>query len=299
VLRRGAVAPVAVVVLAATALTGCDGGSVGAPTTQSSAPGPSPLETYVALGDSFTTAPYVPVTDLAGGCLRSSGNYPARVAAATGARLTDVSCSAATTADIGGRQVVGFGRGTVPAQLTAVRPGADLVTVGIGGNDEGLFGTLVGRCTSLAAGSGSPCADAVAADGQSPRAAIARTGRRVAEALRSLRRAAPDAVLLLIGYPRLVDPDRSCRALPLAPGDRPFVAGLERALARALERAAAGTGAGYVDVHAASRGHEVCSADPWVNGRVTDRGRALAYHPFAEQQQAVAELVLDELSERS
>lgn len=290
--------------LAALLVTGCSGDSGPAPPASSGASSgassepssrPPSVGSYVALGDSFTAAPYVPRTDLAGGCLRSSGNYPALVAAATGARLTDVSCSSATTDDVLTGQVVGLGRGRVRAQLRAVNRGTDLVTVGIGGNDEGLFATLVGRCTSLASRSGSPCAEAVAADEQ-PTAAVARTGRRVAAVLRRVRRTAPAARVLLVGYPRLVDPDRGCGALPLAAGDRPFVARLERALDFALRRAAERTDAEYVEVHRASRGHEICSDDPWVNGRVTDQARALAFHPFAEEQQAVAELILASLT---
>ena len=42
------------------------------------------VETYVALGDSFTAAPYVPSTSLADGCFRSDGNYPQLVAAELG-----------------------------------------------------------------------------------------------------------------------------------------------------------------------------------------------------------------------
>ena len=41
-------------------------------------------------------------------------------------------------------------------------------------------------------------------------------------------------------------------------------------------------------MYALSQGHEICSADPWVNGKVTDQTRALAYHPFAVEQRAVA-----------
>ena len=41
-------------------------------------------------------------------------------------------------------------------------------------------------------------------------------------------------------------------------------------------------------MYAASRGHDICSSDPWVNGRVTDRQRALAYHPFAAGMRADA-----------
>ena len=35
---------------------------------------------YVALGDSYTAAPFVPLTDVADGCFRSSNNYPNLIA---------------------------------------------------------------------------------------------------------------------------------------------------------------------------------------------------------------------------
>ena len=37
---------------------------------------------YVAMGDSYTAAPFVPLTDVAYGCFRSSNNYPKLVAEA-------------------------------------------------------------------------------------------------------------------------------------------------------------------------------------------------------------------------
>ncbi len=266
------------------------GDSTTAPATQ---PDPDPssapeVATYVALGDSFSAAPYVPLTDLAGGCLRSSGNYPALLAADLGATLTDVTCSGADTADITGKQVVGMGAGTVPAQVRAVRRGTDLVTLGIGGNDANVFSALVSTCTRLAGRPEAPCAARLTQQYGTPRAVVAATGRRVEAALRRVRAAAPDALVVLVGYPRLVDPSGSCEAFPVAAGDLPVVAGLERALDRALSRAAAAAGATFLDLRPASRGHEICSEDPWVNGRMTDTQRALAFHPFAVEQQAVA-----------
>ena len=43
---------------------------------------------------------------------------------------------------------------------------------------------------------------------------------------------------------------------------------------------------------AASRGHDICSSDPWVNGRVTKRGVALAYHPLLAGMRADAARVV-------
>ena len=67
-------------------------------------------------------------------------------------------------------------------------------------------------------------------------------------------------------------------------------------MTEAVESAAEATDQTYVDVWSASQGHDICSDDPWVNGAVTDQKRAARYHPFAEEQRAVARLVLDQVS---
>lgn len=253
---------------------------------------------YVALGDSFTAAPYVPRTDLAEGCLRSSGNYPALVADALGAELTDVSCSGADTAAVRERQQVAFGRGRVRPQLAAVTPQTDLVTVGIGGNDGELFSTVTLACIGLGQGPAGSCADVVAGTLGDPAEVVAETRRAVTATLRAVRRAAPGATVVLVGYPRLVAADgQACPAMPVPAADRPALADLEAQLNEALASAAERAGAVFVDMHPRSRGHEICSADPWVNGRRTDQTRGLAFHPFAEGQQAVADAVVETVAD--
>ena len=49
---------------------------------------------YTALGDSYTAAPFVPSTDLAEGCLRSNGNYPALLAEELGIERCATSAAA-------------------------------------------------------------------------------------------------------------------------------------------------------------------------------------------------------------
>lgn len=280
------------VALAALALT------ASACTTSTAGPSPGPevgagIDSYAALGDSFTSAPLVPDTALADGCFRSSGNYPALLAATLEADLRDVSCSGADTGDITGPQVMRFGAGSrVPAQLRAVPQDADLVTVGIGGNDENLFATLVHGCTR-AVRDGTTCAEVLAQRFGQPEAVIRRTGRRVASALRAVRDRAPDALVVLVGYPRLADPSTPCPRLPVTGEDLRLLADLERRLDQALAGAADRTGSEYVDMHARSQQHAICADDPWVNGARTQRGAALAYHPYAEGQQAVADAVLE------
>ena len=87
-------------------------------------------------------------------------------------------------------------------------------------------------------------------------------------------------------------PSFDVQELPLAAGDYAEGRRINRALDRALARAAARTRVAFVDMYAASRGHDICSSDPWVNGRQTDRQKALAYHPFAAGMRADAAGVL-------
>ena len=81
--------------------------------------------------------------------------------------------------------------------------------------------------------------------------------------------------------------------MPLAAGDYAYVRSIVVDLNDALGAAAERGQARFVDVLAASAGHDVCAgADAWVNGSTTDLARALAFHPFAAEQQAVADLVV-------
>jgi lysophospholipase L1-like esterase len=246
---------------------------------------------YVALGDSYTSAPFVPVTQVAKGCLRSRANYPALAARAMGAELEDRSCSGARTVDLRRNQYA-----EVPPQLTAVKPGVDLVTVSVGGNDEGVFTQLVARCTRLRTQdpTGAPCRSFMRSTGSDQLLSALRTTRsRVTDVVREVRHLAPKAKVLVVGYPQIISADNRCDKLPLAAGDYAYGERVNRALTEALRYAAEATGSTYVDVWAASQGHDICSDDPWINGAVNDQKRAAAYHPFAAEQIAVADLVVD------
>jgi lysophospholipase L1-like esterase len=258
------------------------------------------VHTYVALGDSYSAGPLIPVTDLAGGCARSDHNYPSLVARRLGVRtFRDVTCSGATTADLTRAQHP-FQGSTVPPQLRAVTEDTDLVTIGIGGNDLDLFGTLVGTCTGLRSQDpqGSPCARHFAEAGPDLAEVTRTIDRNVAAALDGIRERAPQATVVLVGYLRLVPRHGTCPGLPLATGDYAQGRRVSVSLNRALRQAARQTQVRFVDAYRLSRGHDICSAAPWVNGGVTDRQRALAYHPFASGMRAVADGVLAALRRR-
>jgi lysophospholipase L1-like esterase len=259
---------------------------------------PGNVDRYVALGDSFTAAPLVPTTDVAGGCFRSDHNYPSLVAERLDvATFVDVSCSGADTTDLTGRQST-VQDATVPPQLRAVTPATDLVTVGIGGNDFDLFHTLVRTCVELRPRdpSGSPCAEDLASRGIDLVGETRKIANRVETSLRRIQQRAPQAQVLVVGYLRLVPTSGRCADLPLARGDYAFGVRVSRALDAALARAARRTGAGFVDLYAASKGHDVCSEDPWVNGRRTLQGKALSFHPLAKGMESAADRVVAALS---
>ncbi|MDQ6687916.1 MAG: SGNH/GDSL hydrolase family protein [Actinomycetota bacterium] len=261
------------------------GGQAGQrPSTSALTVGPPAYPSYVALGDSYTAAPFVPVTDLANGCLRSSGNYPSLVAKALKIKhFHDVSCSAARSRDIEGRQRTA-GSFRAPPQLAAVRRTTAFVTLGIGGNDDGLFARMLGGCRDRGC--------RLTAQVPALQRSIGHVRAAVTRNLQAIRHAAPHAKVLLVGYPQLA-PDRgTCKRLPpLGPADLRVVVQINRELNSALRAAAHSAGAGFVDVYSASRGHDICARVPWVNGIHTDTRAAAALHPFAREQQAVAHLV--------
>jgi lysophospholipase L1-like esterase len=264
----------------------------GAPTTTAASTGPTAtapgvaprFARYVALGDSYTAAPGVPGRQSQDGCLRSDGNYPHLLAAMLGVRrLVDVSCSGAATADVRRPQLPGLA-----PQLDAVTRDTDLVTIGLGGNDLDLFGRLISGCLRRDASGavGSPCTDTL---GPTIPSALAQIERHVVDVVTKVRAAAPGARVVLVGYPQIVPASGGCEQMPFAPGDRAFVRQVNRGLAEAVRRAAATARTTYVDLWAASAHHDMCAADPWING-LTGQGAA-PFHPFATEQAAVARLI--------
>jgi hypothetical protein len=108
---------------------------------------------------------------------------------------------------------------------------------------------------------------------------------------------APDAVVLVVGYPAFAPEDGPCDELPLAPGDIPLAVEINRGLNQAMETAAKRAGVRYVDVYAATKGHDICSDEPWIAGREATHGRAAPWHPYIQEQEATADAILAALDE--
>ncbi|RSD10628.1 SGNH/GDSL hydrolase family protein [Amycolatopsis eburnea] len=251
---------------------------------------------YVALGDSYTSGPFIPTQRLDPlGCGRSTANYPSVLAAALHAgRFTDVSCAGADTTNLTRPQGVPF-NGTNPPQLGALRIDTDLVTLGIGGNDYGIFGSLTSTCPGLRASdpTGNPCEEHFKGAIGS---AIDNIGPRVEAVLAAIHERSPKARVVLVGYPRIA-PDRGyCPdVLPFADGDYAWLNGVEEKLNATLSDAADADGATeFVDTFGPSRGHDACARGgaAWINGKDQNVFEAAAYHPFKAGMAGVAGVVL-------
>jgi lysophospholipase L1-like esterase len=215
--------------------------------------------TYVALGDSYSAASGVLPPDPAAPllCLRSSRNYPHVLAARAGARLTDVTCGAAETKHFATAQYPG-----VAPQLDAVGADTDLVTMTIGGNDSSVFIGAILACGAagvLTLGTGSPCKNLYGSHFEDT--VRNTTYPALVSALRAVRGKAPGARVAILGYPWIVPATGGCFAkMPIARGDVPYLRSLQATLNDAISRAATATGATYVDLSAASNGHDACQA---------------------------------------
>ena len=218
----------------------------------------TPLK-YVALGDSYSAASGVlpPDPEAAPQCLRSTNNYPHVIAAKTKAALTDVTCGAADTSDYFTSQYQG-----VPPQLDALTKSTQLVTMTIGGNDQGVFINTILECGTAGlttAGQGSPCKDQY---GSSFSDTIRqKTYPALVKALKAVHAKAPKARVAIIGYPWITPKTVGCfDKLPIAKGDVPYVRGIQTTLNDAVRRAAAATSSTYVNLNTVSEGHDACKA---------------------------------------
>jgi lysophospholipase L1-like esterase len=255
---------------------------------------PPPL-TYVAMGDSYSAASGVLPLDPAAPfqCLRSTRNYANVIAAATGASLTDVTCGAAETGHYFEPQY-----DNVPPQLDALRKDTRLVTMTIGGNDSGVFINAIVSCGSAGMstlGQGSPCQDRYGTSFEDTIRST--TYPSLVAALTAVRERAPRARVAILGYPWILPPAVGCfDRMPVAEGDVPYLRGVQATLNDAVARAAAATGAVFVDLSAASEGHDACQplGTRWVEPVLTTTNPVVV-HPNALGEAEMAAAAMREL----
>jgi lysophospholipase L1-like esterase len=244
---------------------------------------------YVALGDSYSAASGVLPADPAAPpqCLRSTRNYPKVLASKVSTTLVDVTCGAADTDDFFAPQYQ-----NVPAQLEAVKKDTQLITMTIGGNDSGVFINAILQCGAAGAtslGQGSPCKDQY---GSSFETTVKKTTYpSLVKALKAVRAKAPKAKVGILSYPWIVPTSVGCYPqMPVATGDVPYLRHLQATLNDAVRRAAAATGATYVDLNQVSNGHDACQpiGVRWVEPVLAGTNPVIV-HPNALGESKMAE----------
>ncbi len=259
--------------------------------------------TAVGLGDSYAAGPLITPQDPASpGCLRSLVNYPHLVASQKHYVLTDVSCSGATTDDMFSSQT-GYDGKPVPPQLNALRPGTNVVTLTIGGNDIGFTG-IIENCVAYPTGgtrSGKPnCKDFYTAGGVDQLSArIAATRPKVDRVLQAIKGRSMSAHITVAGYPAILPEAlpanlNTCYPqMPLTPTDVGYLRGIENQLDQMLKDSAAANGASYADTYTPSIGHDACQIPSvrWVEPLLVPAADAAPVHPNRAGERAMARAV--------
>ncbi|MFJ8108991.1 SGNH/GDSL hydrolase family protein [Streptomyces sp. NPDC096132] len=216
---------------------------------------------YVALGDSYASGVGAGTYDAASGdCKRSPLNYPHQWAAANPEyKLTDVSCSGATIADVRNNQ------------LSALSSSTNFVTLTVGGNDA-QFSSVVQACLTQ---SESYCKTAT--DWMSYYAKNQLVDE-LTGLYKDIRARAPKALILVLGYPQTLSSSGACPVIDLSPAKRTAMNGLADALAEGTKAAATKGSVYFLDMRATFKDHGACGSDPWINDLTN---AASVFHPNA------------------
>ena len=265
-------------------------------------PPPAPIA-YVAFGDSYSAGVGIPEPDSVA-CDRSTNDYAHLLSTrlrtvGTPVTLSDVTCSGAAMTSLIEPQV--RPQATVPPQGQALGAGTDLVTLGLGGNDDGLFPTITTVCPDLRRRdpSGAPCRRSQRRDGVDRlMQAAARVQDDAGRALAAIAQHAPGARIVVVGYPTITPTTTAASAtcpdlLPLADGDVAWFGELVARVNASLEAAARTAGVAFLDLATATRGHDVCSDDPWINGAQPGPDGSRPLHPRRVVHELAARMLQD------
>lgn len=244
------------------------------------APAPAAAD-YVALGDSYTAGPLIPLQIEPLGCLKSNNNY-AHLAQLRlrFAEFRDPSCSGADTADM--TQSQGVFPGPNPPQFDKLQPDTEVVTITIGGNDIG-FSSISKSCFTFQR-TGTPCRDQYVVGGRDEISERIRAAApKVAAVFQGIRQRSPAARIFVLTYAAIF-PERGSFGcwpqMPVADGDIAYLREKQKELNAMLAEQAAANGVGVIDWYRASIGHDACKPPliRWVEPAVPANAAA-PVHP--------------------
>jgi lysophospholipase L1-like esterase len=195
----------------------------------------------------------------------------------TGLSLVDMSCSGSTTEHIlhGGQWLLG-------PQIDAVGPNTKLVTVTSGGNDASYIGDL-----TFASGRAGLLGKLL---WKGPKPIGERDFEKITENFREIvqvvKQRAPNAIIVLVSYPGILPDHGTCASLGFGEVMADMGRQVSERLHESTRSAAEQSGAIFVDMAAASIGHDSCASEPWVNGAAPASGAP--FHPNEAGAKATA-----------
>lgn len=229
---------------------------------------------YVALGDSYSSGLGAGSYGSSGSCYRSYYAYPEDWARADSpSSFSFVACSGATTTDV------------INNQLSALSGSTTLVSITIGGNDVG-FASVMETCVL---GSDSDCLNAVS---QAETEAQTELPGWLDTLYSKIRADAPNAHVVVLGYPEFYDLSKSSYCIGLSTTKRKALNGGSDVLDSVIQTEVAKySGFTYADVRSAFSGHEICDSSSWLHS-VDWTFLEDSYHPTASGQEYAYEPVL-------
>ena len=292
---------------------------------------------YVAMGDSYSSgegaAEQYLGTSGQTGCHRAAGAYSQVIQ--QNFQFQDggsfVACSGATTDTI---QSGEHGEGS---QLDALNPRTTLVTVSAGGNDA-HFADVMSKCVLDAHFSPgdlwpghAPHPDRCVAQRESMEndmnTMFSGSPSKYEQFLQTIHEKAPNARILVVGYPNLFPSPPTDGYATITKGDQEFLNQMEQELNGRIRQAVEATdkkfyGDGqqkmgsveFVDNSQSLNGHELTTDDPWLNGigvcaglgiptsnqncqsgKILPSVKTSTFHPTADGQRALEEAVRKQL----
>jgi hypothetical protein len=245
------------------------------------------------MGSSYAAGPGIG-TRAAGSpvqCAQSAENYAHLFARKRDLELIDVTCSGATT-----ESILKTWR-SLPPQLQGVTSKTRLVTVTIGGNDVFWMANLMSWSCQNApdrvspSRRAAPCQPTPDADVEAAFQNLPGNLRKIVDGIHQI---SPGAKIVFVNYVSLLPAKGSCPdKLPLKSDELEKSRSSAAKLAAITETVAKQTGADLVNASELTKGHDVCSSDPWVNGFLlpdTPPGFApIPYHPTIQSMQVIAD----------
>jgi lysophospholipase L1-like esterase len=224
------------------------------------APAHAAAPSYVALGDSYAsgTGTRSYISD-GTSCQRSTSAYPKLIASARGYTLTFKACSGATTSSV------------TSTQLSALTTGTSYVSISVGGNDAGFTGVLT-ECAQP--GWLSNCNAAI----DKAQAVITNTlPGRLSTLFASIRSKAPNAKVVVVGYPRIFNGEDCNAGTWFSPAEETRLNATADLLNSKTSAQASAKGFAFANPTSRFVGHAVCDSTEWLNGLSNPISES--YHP--------------------